>query len=122
MKDARGHGSNPRGAHNEGIDQFASMPHAKRDPTKPVYMRFGSWNPNHEQSKINAESGLTFEKGLSVYEVDSHNKPVAPPARWAKSDLAFRLQREGPPIFVQGDKVGKGYDGEPLLRHVRAVG
>ena len=123
MKDAKGHGSNPRGAHAEGIDQFASMPHAKRDPSKPMYMRFGSWDPNHERSKINAENGLTHEKGLSVYALDGHNNPVASAkVSWGKSDLDFRLKREGPPIFVQGDKVGEGYDGEPLLRNVRAVG
>jgi hypothetical protein len=108
MKDAKGHGSNPRGAHAEGVQKIGR------------YLRFGPI-PKNERSHNHAMG--TIEKGVSVYELDENDNPIVPTkGEWAADDLAFRQRREtGTRYIVQGDRVGTGHDGEPLLRNVRIV-
>ena len=109
MKDAKGHGSNPRGAtHQSGVQRVAR------------YLRFGPI-PKSEQSHNHATG--TIEKGVSVYALDENDNPIVPTKReYAADDLAFRQRREtGTRYIVQGDRVGTGYDGEPLLRNVKVV-
>ena len=110
MKDAKGHGSDPRGAHSAGVNMIGKL----------RYLRFGPI-PKSEQSHNHAMG--TIEKGVSVYALDENDNPIVPTkGEWAADDLAFRQRREtGTRYIVQGDRVGTGYDGEPLLRNVKIV-
>jgi N12 class adenine-specific DNA methylase len=89
------------------------------DPSSPVYLRIGKWDPKKEASR-NYAAG-TIESGLSVYDLDDNGKPIAPDGEWAETDLRDRLKSGERQYKVQGQLVGEGHDGEPLLRNVYIV-
>lgn len=93
------------------------LPSAERDPEAPVFLRVGPWNPSDPRSRNYAAGDI--EIGLSVYDLDEHGAPVVPPdGEWAEDDL----RGEAPKFLVQGDVLGRGHDGEPLLGNPRVVG
>lgn len=96
------------------------LPTGPFEPTRPLYLRIGRWNPADERSRNFARG--TIESGVSVYDIDEAGKVVIPEeGEWAEVDLRERLASTDPRWFVQGDLVGEGHDGEPLLHHVRIV-
>jgi hypothetical protein len=89
-------------------------------------LRVGDYSgPNHRSQ--NFAQGRT-EKGLSVYELDAKGQPVTPPGHpdydsaWIEQDMRDRLAGDDPKWLVEGEVVGIGGDGEPLLRKVRTIG
>lgn len=103
-----------RGAHGK-------LPRGEHDKSQPVYLRIGDWDPKRERSQ-NYARGM-WEPGLSVYHLDEKHEPIAPSeSEWAEQDLNDRLRSEEPKHLVQGQHVGVGHDGEPLLQNVRVVG
>lgn len=115
------------GVDEEEMDDYEGMPSATFDLSKPVYIRFGGW-PSDERSNNNV-TGFK-EEGVSVYEMDHRGYPSI---NWegnfgnAQDDLVSRItdlrrRRSDDPVFmVQGDVIGTGQDGEPLLRNVRVI-
>ena len=96
------------------------LPQAPLDPTRPVYLRVGDWNPECPRSRNFATGDIEY--GLSVYEL-MEGMPVIPPdGEWAEDDLRTRLQSDAPKYLVQGEIAGWGGDGEPVLSDVRIVG
>lgn len=96
------------------------MPTAKLDPSRPVYLRIGTWNPKSPNSYNYAMGDR--ESGLSAYDLKD-NQPVVPEeSEWAETDMRERLSSTDPKFLVQGDYVGEGHDGEPLLGNPVVVG
>ncbi len=104
------------GERNRSTDFFQRH---ERDPKQPVYLRIGDWHSS-ERSR-NYARGET-EAGVSVYDIGQDGNPVVGDGEWTAQDLADRLSSEAPKYLVQGEYVGVGGDGEPLLRNVRIVG
>jgi hypothetical protein len=91
-----------------------------RDPARPVYLRLGDWHAS--ETSRNYALGET-EPGVSVYDLDSAGQPIVPEeSEWAAVDFAERVASNDPAYLVQGDLVGEGHDGEPLLRCLTIVG
>ena len=91
-----------------------SMPTRQRDPSRPVYLRIGTWNPADPRSHNYAVGDI--EAGLSVYDLDDAGQPIVPDeAEWAEVDLRERLRSNEPKFLVQGEVCGQGHDGEALL-------
>ncbi len=89
--------------------------HWPRKPPAQVFVRFGLWEPSHNQS-LNFATGEN-EGGLSVYPgiLDGLFVSLAP-------DVDVSPLVEGRLAFpVTGRVVGTGSDGEPLLKAVRAL-
>lgn len=85
-----------------------------------VYLRVGDWHPS-ERSR-NYALGKS-EKGVSVYALDKSGKPIEPQdGEWAYIDMVERLKSDAPKYIVKGRLIGKGHDGEPLLRGLKIVG
>lgn len=98
-----------------------TLPRAPRDPNRPVYLRIGDWNPDNERSGNYAMGEI--EVGLSVYDLDEHGQPIIPDeGEWAEDDFNDRMASDAPKYLVQGQHVGMGHDGEPLLNGVVVVG
>lgn len=108
-----------RARRREKPDFPAGMPTSERDPSRPVYLRVGTWSKS-ERSNNYAKGEV--ENGVSVYDVDKGGKPIDPGGgEWSAVDLADRMSSKEPKVYVQGDLVGVGNDGEPLLKNVKAV-
>lgn len=88
----------------------------------PAYLRFGDW-PASERSGNYIDGG--YERGVSVYPLHVGPGGVQPevPASGPVMDLWDRLDDKSTPRYlVEGRAVGRGADGEPLLRDVRKLG
>jgi len=91
------------------------------DPSRPMYLRVGTWDASFPISR-NYSIG-DFETGLSVYELDAEGCPITPSeGEWSEIDLNARLNSDAPKFLVQGNVVGWGGDGEPVLADVCVVG
>lgn len=98
----------------------SGLPTVAYQPEQPLYLRCGRWDPNSERS-LNFAKG-SIEAGLSVYAIDDHGRVIIPEqGEWAAADLQQRLRVQQPRWFVQGQRIGSGHDGEPLLHDVRVV-
>jgi len=104
----------------------------KRDT---IYVRIGHWRP--EEISFNYATG-SVEIGVSVFEAvqqgdrfrilldeehDPDNRQADTLSGWAER-LYGEVRRGKPqtPIFiVDGDYIGVGYDGEPLLKRLEVV-
>ncbi len=118
-RDASGRWSAEGGAAD--LAKEHGVPFGERDLARPVYLRVSAWNPKHEQSGNYAKG--ESEAGLSTYDLDKKGEPIAPEeSEWAEDDLRDRLKSDEPKFLVQGDLVGQGGDGEPLLQNVKVVG
>jgi len=99
----------------------AAMPQRAHDPSAPVSLRVGDWDPARPYSPDHS-CGKT-EAGLSVYDLDPAGSPVEPAeGEWAHDDLRDRLLGGEPKHVVQGLLRGEGHDGEPLLSDPAVVG
>ena len=90
--------------------------------TKPKqYLRIGEWHPS--ETSRNYSLGQT-EPGVSVYDLHPQTgKPVVPPeGEWAADDLRDRMRGNEPKYIVEGEHVGVGNDGEPLLKKLKIIG
>ncbi|MCZ7862679.1 hypothetical protein O9X98_14990 [Agrobacterium salinitolerans] len=95
-------------------------PDKQYDPEQPVYLRIGDWHPS-EVSR-NYSTGDT-EVGVSVYEIALDGSIVVPSeGEWSETDLLDRLKLDLPRHLVQGDWVGCGGEGEPVLRKLVQIG
>jgi hypothetical protein len=98
---------------------------ARRQRKKRIYLRFGAW-PKEERSAnyVNDEN----EWGVSVYPARYNAEQGC--WEYDTADSAYHIAYGGmaqilwrrPVYLVTGDEVGRGQDGEPLLRNVRIVG
>lgn len=95
---------------------------------KSLYIRFGDI-PKNEKSKVyNGEIEIGTEKGVSVYPAfeDSEGNivlglslPITKTSLYTQQHL---LEYDNRPCYlVSGDYVGKGTDGEPLLRNIKII-
>jgi hypothetical protein len=100
-------------------------------PEDDLYIRFGSLPPN-ERSTDHATN--TLEDGVSVYAAarepapddadysDFHENPTVMYEPYGNKiqQVLFLMFRDT--YLVTGDEVGRGTDGEPLLRNVEVIG
>jgi hypothetical protein len=101
--------------------EVRGVPRGERDPNRPVYLRVGDWNPDRPYSNNYAKGDI--EAGLGVYDLNAAGEPIAPEeGEWAEVDMRALLRSDEPRYLVQGDLVGEGHDGEPLLRNPKVVG
>ena len=100
----------------------------REKPCKPVYyIRLGNI-PSDEKSKIyRNEEEIGIEEGVSVYPAFESNGdiviglslPITQTTLYTQQHL---LEYESRPCYlVTGDCVGKGSDGEPLIKNVRII-
>lgn len=95
---------------------------------KPLYIRFGDI-PKDEKSKVyNGEIEIGTEKGVSVYPafedlegniVLGLSLPVTKTSLYTQQHLLEYDNRAC--YLVSGDYIGKGTDGEPLLRNIKII-
>lgn len=100
----------------------------KQGEHKPLYIRFGDI-PKNEKSKVyNGEIEIGTEKGVSVYPAfeDSEGNivlglslPITKTSLYTQQHLLEYDNRAC--YLVSGDYVGKGTDGEPLLRNIKII-
>ena len=96
----------------------------KQGEQKPLYIRFGDI-PNNEKSKIyRGEEEIGEENGVSVYPAFESNGDIVigltfPITRTSLHTQQHLLEYDNRPCYlVSGDCVGKGIDGEPLIRNI----
>ena len=99
----------------------------KQGNHKPLYIRFG-YIPANEKSKIyHGEEEIGEEDGVSVYPAFESNGnivigltlPITKTTLYTQQHL---LEYDNRPCYlVSGDYVGKGADGEPLIRNVSVI-
>lgn len=99
----------------------------KQGRQKPLYIRFGDV-PSNETSKIyRGEVEIGDENGVSVYpafEVNGNivlglTLPITKTTLYTQQHL---LEYDNRPCYlVSGDYVGKGTDGEPLIRNITII-
>lgn len=90
------------------------------DPDRPVYLRIGDWHPS--ETSRNYSIGGT-EAGVSVYDLAPDGSIVVPSeGEWSALDLSERLKLDVPRHLVQGDWVGCGGEGEPVLQNLVQIG
>jgi hypothetical protein len=91
------------------------------NPRRDAYVRFGEW-PANERSARHIEPG--FEQGVSVYPLHVGRNGAQPevPLGGPVLDLWDRLASDEPRFLVEGRRVGRGLDNEPVLRDVEALG
>lgn len=94
---------------------------------KQLYVRFGDI-PSNEKSKIyRGEEEIGYENGVSVYPAFELNGnivlgltlPITMTTLYTQQHL---LEYDNRPCYlVSGDYVGKGTDGEPLIRNISII-
>jgi hypothetical protein len=100
----------------------------KQGEQKPLYIRFGDM-PSNGKSKIygGEDEEIGEEDGVSVYpafEADGNivlglTLPITKTTLYTQQHL---LEYDDRPCYlVSGDRVGKGTDGEPLIRNVSVI-
>lgn len=95
---------------------------------KSLYIRFGDIPINGKSKVYNGEIETGIEEGISVYPAFKDkegniilglNLPITKTSLYTQQHL---LEYESRPCYlVTGDYVGKGSDGEPLLKNVRII-
>lgn len=107
------------------------------DPRRDLFLRFGEI-PVGERSRnfTMGEPGSQWERGVSVYDLEPravdrfepapfdyprHLQPVMP-ENGSRFDFLERLEGSEPRYIVQGRRVGRGADWEPVLRDVEKLG
>lgn len=99
----------------------------KQGEQKPLYIRFGDV-PSNETSKIyRGEVEIGDENGVSVYPAFEVNGDIVlgltlPITRTTLYTQQHLLEYDDRPCYlVSGDYVGKGTDGEPLIRNISII-
>lgn len=101
----------------------------KRDNSdKSLYIRFGDIPTNGKSKVYNGEIEIGIEEGISVYPAFEDkegniilglNLPITKTSLHTQQHL---LEYDNRPCYlVTGDYVGKGTDGEPLIKNVRII-
>ena len=95
---------------------------------KSLYIRFGDIPTNGKSKVYNGEIEIGIEEGISVYPafegkegniILGLNLPVTKTSLHTQQHL---LEYDNRPCYlVTGDYVGKGTDGEPLIKNVRII-
>ena len=92
------------------------------------YLRFGEIPENEESSIYCGEQLVGKEKGVSVYPcIINSDETICiglslPITRTTLHTFQALLQYDNRPLYlVKGDCIGKGIDGEPLLKNVKIV-
>ncbi len=94
---------------------------------KPLYIRFGDIPTNGKSNVYNGEIEIGVEEGVSVYPAFESNGYISvglslPITRSTLHTQQALLEYESRPCYlVTGDYVGKGTDGEPLIKNVRII-
>lgn len=100
----------------------------QRESDKSLYIRFGNIPINGKSKVYNGEIEIGIEEGISVYPAFEDkegniilglNLPITKTSLYTQQHL---LEYESRPCYlVTGDYVGKGTDGEPLIKNVRII-
>ena len=93
-----------------------------------MYLRFGNL-PEGEKSKIwRIDECIGEQDGVSVYDavISEDGKvsvgfPLPATASTLDTFISFIKYQSRPIFLVEGDFVGRGADGEPLIRNVRII-
>ena len=95
---------------------------------KSLYIRFGDIPTNSKSKVYNGEIEIGIEEGISVYPAFEDkegniilglNLPITKTSLHTQQHL---LEYDNRPCYiVTGDYVGKGTDGEPLIKNVRII-
>ena len=95
---------------------------------KSLYIRFGDIPTNGKSKVYNGEIEIGIEEGISVYPAFEDkegniilglNLPITKTSLHTQQHL---LEYDNRPCYiVTGDYVGKGTDGEPLIKNVRII-
>ena len=94
---------------------------------KSLYIRFGDIPTNGKSKVYNGEIEIGIEEGISVYPAFESNGYIAvglslPITQTTLHTQQHLLEYESRPCYlVTGDYVGKGTDGEPLIKNVRII-
>ena len=99
----------------------------KQGRQKPLYIRFGDVQSNETSKIYRGEVEIGEENGVSVYpafEVNGNivlglTLPITKTTLYTQQHL---LEYDNRPCYlVSGDYVGKGTDGEPLIRNITII-
>lgn len=115
-------------ANHEGVyDKHITWLEKQGESNKPLYIRFGDI-PSDEKSKIyRNEEEIGIEESVSVYPAFEINGDIViglslPITQTTLHTQQHLLEYENRPCYlVTGDYVGKGSDGEPLIKNVRII-
>ena len=110
------------------IDECIAWLEKQRETDKSLYIRFGNIPTNGKSKVYNGEIEIGIEEGISVYPAFEDkegniilglNLPITKTSLHTQQHL---LEYESRPCYlVTGDYVGKGTDGEPLLKNIRIM-
>lgn len=92
------------------------------------YIRFGDIPKNEESCVYNGDELIGKENGVSVYPaiIDENGSIIfglhLPVTRTTLYTMQYLIEYDNRPCYlVEGDLVGTGTDGEPLIKNVRIV-
>lgn len=90
---------------------------------KKVFIRFGDIPQNGKSKIYCGEVFEGYEVGVSVYEAikDGDNIQVLMPSLTYSACVSLSGCLERPMLEVTGEVIGKGSDGEPLLKNCKRV-
>lgn len=91
-----------------------------------AYVRFGDLPPNGRSSIFDGDNGkIAEEAGVSVYEAvltsGDYRILVPSPAYYSTFTTMLWLHEDRPLYLVEGERIGTGCDGEPLLKDPKIV-
>lgn len=113
---------------NETKEQALAWLEKQSKSDESLYIRFGNIPINGKSKVYNGEIEIGIEEGISVYPAFEDkegniilglNLPITKTSLYTQQHL---LEYDNRPCYlVTGDYVGKGTDGEPLLKNVRII-
>jgi len=88
-----------------------------------IFVRFGDIPKNGKSKIYCGEVFEGYEKGVSVYEAikDGDTIQILLPSLTGSACVTLSFCLERPMFEVTGEVVGKGSDGEPLLKNCKAI-
>lgn len=100
----------------------------KQNKHQQLYIRFGDIPPNEKSKIYRGEEEIGTENGVSVYPAfeDADGNIVVglnlPISKTSLHTQQYLIEYDNRPCYlVSGDYLGKGTDGEPLIKNVRII-
>jgi len=88
-----------------------------------VFIRFGELPENKKSKRFCGEVFEGYEKGVSVYEgiIDKEEIKLIMPSLTASACVSLSGCLKRKMYIVKGKIIGKGKDGEPLLKNLKVI-
>lgn len=113
---------------NDIAEEYIEWLETQVKSDKSLYIRFGDIPINGKSKIYNGEIEIDTEEGVSVYPAfeDKEGNIILglnlPITKTSLHTQQYLLEYDSRPCYlVTGDYVGKGTDGEPLLKNVRII-